>query len=381
MGWLIDVLRKNKEIADMMDLNLIEEPMHRAYLKKMALETCINFIARSISQADFRVLKNGKRQYNDWHYLLNVRPNTDQSAADFWQDFIFKLIHENEVLVVLSDTNDLLIADNFDREEKAVYPDVFRNVTVKDYTFNRSFNMDEVIHITYNNEKLTKFMDGMFEDYGNLFSRMIEVNMRNNQIRGTVDIESTQSLDKDNQAKLQNFIDKLFKSFRNNTVAIVPKLKGFNYSEVAKGDNNGKSVEELSKLKRDLVNEVANILGIPVSLVHGDMAEYDTAIKAYIKFCDSSLIKKISDELNAKLIEKDDYLKGDRIEVNGINAEDPLDKLLKIDKGIASGVITPNEGRTEFLGLEPSEDPAMDKHYITKNYEEAKHSKGGETIE
>ena len=368
MGWLIDKLSKNKEIKSMFDLDLIEEPTHRAYLKKMALETCINFIARSISQSEFRFLKNGKREYNDWDYLLNIRPNTDQSAAEFWQDFVFKLIHENEVLVVLTDSNDLLIADSFTRTEYAVFPDVFSSVTVKDYTFNRTFKMDEVIYITYNNEKLTTFMKGMFDDYGDLFGRMIEINMRNNQIRGTVEVDSTQSLDKENQGKLQNFIDRLFRSFKNNTVAIVPQLKGFKYTEVAKGDNNGKSVDELSKLKRDLVNEVAIILGIPVSLIHGDMTEYETAIKAYIKFCDGPLIKKMSDELNAKLIEKEDYLKGERIKVQGISELNPLELAAAVDKLISSMAYTPNEVRVK-LGDEPSLDPRLDKHYITKNYE------------
>lgn len=155
MGWLTDKLRKNKEIKSMFDLDLFQEPTHRAYLKKMALETCINFIGRAISQSDFRFMKDGKRQINDWDYLLNIRPNTDQSAAEFWQDFVFKLIHENEVLAILTDSNDLLIADSFDREEYAVFPDVFSNVTVKDYTFNRKFKMVEVIFIPYNNEKLT----------------------------------------------------------------------------------------------------------------------------------------------------------------------------------------------------------------------------------
>jgi len=374
MGWLSSVLSRNKELKSMFDLDFYDEPTHRAYLKKMALETCINFIARSISLSDFRVMKNGKRQANDWDYLLNIRPNTDQSAADFWQDYIFKLIHENEALIILTDSNDMLIADSFDREEFAVFPDVFSNVTVKDYTFNRKFKMDEVIHITYNNEKLTTFMHGMFEDYGNLFSRMIEIQMRSNQIRGTVDIDSTQSLDDENQKKLQSFIDKLFKTFKNSTIAIIPKLKGFNYNEVAKGDNDGKSVEELSKLKRDLVNEVANILGIPVSLVHGDMAEYETAIKAYIKFCIGPLIKKISDELNAKLIDKKDYLNGERIKVQGIAELNALEVADAVDKLRASGVYNGNQIRVK-LGDEPVDNPLLEEYVMTKNYES---TKGGE---
>jgi HK97 family phage portal protein len=377
MGWLSDILRRNSELEWMFDLDLTYETSQRAYLKKMALETCINFIGRTISQSDFRIMKNGKRQYNDWHYLLNVRPNTDQSAADFWQDFIYKLIYENEVLAILTDTNDLLIADDFTRDEFAVYPDIFRDVTVKDYTFHRSFRMDEVIFITYNNEKLTTFMDGMFNDYAELFSRMIEVGLRKNQIRGIVGIDSTQSLNKENQEKLQKFIDKLFAAFSKNSVAVVPKLKGFEYDEVASGDNNSQSIDELTKLKKSLIDDVANILGIPNALIHGDMSEYETSIKAYIKFCIGPLVKKIEDELNAKLLTKEEYLKGSRIEVKGVTEKDLIDHAEAVDKLIASGAFTRNEVR-ELFGKERSDNPALDEFVITKNYQSADSVEGGE---
>ena len=74
-------------------------------------------------------------------------------------------IHEGEVLAVWTEDGDLLVADSFDRKEFAVYPDVFSNVTMKDYTFRKTYRMDEVIYMKYGNEKLTKFMNGMFQDY------------------------------------------------------------------------------------------------------------------------------------------------------------------------------------------------------------------------
>ncbi|MEK4827832.1 phage portal protein [Niallia sp. FSL W8-0951] len=377
MGFIDSVLRRNSELEWMFDLDLTYETTQRAYLKKMALETCINFIARTISQSDFRFMENGKRQLNDWHYLFNVRPNTDQSAADFWQDFTYRLIDENEVLVIKTDSDDFLIADNFTRNEFAVYPDTFSNVMVKGYTFQRTYQMDEVIYLTYNNEKLSKFTDGMFDDYANLFSRMIEIALRNYQIRGMVGIDSTQQLTKENRTKLQNFIDKLFNSFKNNSIALVPKLKGFEYDEVASGETKGQPIDELTKLKRSLIDDVANILGIPNALIHGELAEYETAIKAYVKFCISPLIKKIEDELNAKLIEKKNYLKGSRVEVKGITEMNPLEVADAVDKLIGSMAYTPNEVRVK-LGDEPSLDPRLDEHYFTKNYQPAGTVEGGE---
>ncbi len=375
MGFLDTILRRNSELESMFDMDFVQELGSKPYLKKMALETCINFIGRTISQCNIRIVKDGKRIYDEWDYLLNVRPNTDQSAAEFWQEVIYKLIYDNEVLVVLSDRNDLLIADSFDRQEFAVYPDIFKDVTVKDYTFRRTFRMDEVIYLTYNNEKLSVFLNGMFEDYSTLFSRMLETQKLSNQIRGTVGIESTQSLNEEQRTKLQDFIDKLFTSFKNNVIALVPKLKGFDYNEVNDGANNGKSVEELAKLKRDLTNDVANIIGIPNSLIYGDMSEYETAVKAYIRFCAAPLLKKIRDELNAKIIQKSEYLSGKKIEVHGVIDPNPLELANAVDKLRASGVYNGNEIRIK-LGDEPVDNPALDEYVLTKNYQSARGGEG-----
>ncbi|QPC47116.1 phage portal protein [Mangrovibacillus cuniculi] len=377
MGLLDSVLRRNSELEWMFDLDIVMESTHRAYLKRIALETCINFIARSISMSEFRVLKDGKRQLNDWHYLLNIRPNTDMSATDFWQKVIHELIYENEVLIVLSDNNDLLIADSFTRNNFAVYEDVFTDVLVNDYTFKRSFRMNEVLYMTYNNEKLTSFLSGMFDDYAELFSRMMENSLRANQIRGTVSIDATQNLGAETQTRLQNFINKLFKAFKSNSVAIVPKLKGFEYDEVANGSDNGKSVEELSTLKRSLINDVADILGIPYALIHGELAEYETSIKAYVRFCNSPLVKKIQDELNAKLFTREEYLSGHKVEVFGLTTKDLVDHAEAVDKLVASGAFTRNEVR-ELFGKERSENPELDRFVITKNYQSADSVEGGE---
>ena len=379
MSWLTDVFQRNRALESSYDFEFSGiEVEQRAYLKNMALEICIGFISRTVAQSLFRISQDNKRIYDDWDYLLNVRPNTDQSAADFWQNFAYRAIFDNEVLVIKTDSNDLLIADSFNRKEYAIFPDVFSNVTVKDYTFARTFNMDEVIHITYNNEKLSKFMNGMFEDYTELFSRMIQTSMYSNQIRALAGLEATQNLSEDNLNKLKSFIDKMFNSFKKNAFAIVPKLKGFDYTELTDGTNGGRSIEDITRISDKAVEHVAQLLGIPVALVRGDMSEYETSLKAYDKFSYGPFLKKISDELNVKLITKDEYQAGRKIEVRGIVINDPLDKLLKMDKGVASGVLTPNEAR-KFMDLEPSADEAMDKHYITKNYTEAKHSsEGGE---
>lgn len=383
IGSILDVFKRNrtigKEATELWDLDFFGiSAEQRMYLKNSAIETNVNLIGRTISLAEFRFTKDKKRQDNDFDYLLNVRPNTAQSAADFWQDFVYTLLVENEVLVILSDSNDLLIADNFIRNEYAVYEDTFEDVTVKDYTFKRRFKMSEVIYITYNNEKFTKFLNGMFTDYTELFSRMIETRMYDSQIRALAEVEANQSLDGETQTKLNNFMNRMYSAFKNHAFAIVPKTKGFNYSEITANQNRvSKSVDELDKLKRDLTGNVANVLGIPASLVHGDMAEYETAIKAFIRFCIKPLVKKINDELSAKLIPKEDYKKGLRLKINGVSELSPVELAAAVDKLVASGSWSRNDIR-EMFGDERVDDPEMDKYVLTKNYQTIDKSKGGE---
>src|SRR5699024_4644564 len=367
------MFKRNKtfgeEFNDMFDMEVFGlDVEQRLYLKQSAIETCVNLMGRTISVAEFRFIKDKKRIGHDFDYLLNVRPNSNQSAANFWKDFVYTLLVENEVLVVLSDNDELLIADSFHREKYALYEDTFHDVTVKGYTFKRPFTMSKVIYMTYNNKKFSSFLDGMFTDYTELFSRMVETKMYENQTRALAGLDTTQSLDKTNRERLQKFIDRMYNVFRRSAFAIAPKLKGFEYEEVTQG-KTGKSqpVKDLTELREDTTSQVANILGIPSALVFGDLAEYETAMKAYIRLTAKPLVEQIKDELNAKLIEKQDYENGLKLKVYGVNEKSLLEMGQDADKLRGSGIADGHELR-DIIGFEYSDDPIHDKFFITKNY-------------
>ncbi|MBK5481014.1 hypothetical protein JFV29_03560 [Peribacillus sp. TH16] len=47
-------------------------------------------------------------------------------------------------------------------------------MTVKNFTFNRSFKMNDIIDLEYSNKKLSTMLDGLYAEYGELFSRIVE---------------------------------------------------------------------------------------------------------------------------------------------------------------------------------------------------------------
>ena len=370
-----DLFTRRKDSSFIYDLDLFQDIKNRAYLKRMAIDTVINYVGRAVSQSEFRVMNKGLPVKDAMYYKLNVRPNTDESASDFWQHFVYQLIYYNEVLVIQDDNGDLLIADDFSRHEYAVYEDTFDNVTGKEYTFKRSFPMSDVIYLRYSNDQLEHYLTGLWGDYGELFGRMYELELRNNQIRATVKADLTAGVNDGKANKLQKFIDKIFQSFSKNSVALVPITNGFEYNEVSNGVGKNQTFDENNSVLIAFIDHVARLVGVPPALIHGETAESGENQKLFNKQCLSSLLNKIQSELNAKSFSQRDYLKnGKQVEVIGINRPTLIELAEQIDKLGSSGMVTQNEVRSA-VGLPPREDG--DQIVMTKNYT----MKGGENNE
>ena len=361
---------RNEAIEFSYDFDLLRETSHKAYIKQWALDTCINHIARTISQTKFEIIDGeNKDSSSTTHYKLNVRPNTDESAATFWQKVIRKLIYDNEVLIVVTDKKDLIIADDFHREEYALYDDIFEHVIIGEFEFERSFKMSEVIYLEYNNIGITNMLYGMFGDYGDIFGRLIKSNLMNNQIRATLSTDANYTLNDKSQKAMQDFIDKAYEAYASNDIAIVPIQKGYEYQEhTSSNTKNTSQIDDLAKIPNQLLSYVARNLGIPVGLINGDTADIEAMTDNYMKFCIKPIIEKITDELNAKLFSERGYKEGKRIKAISIDQKGPLEVSEAVDKLIASGSFNRDEIRV-LTGFEPIGSEEMQKFIITKNYQ------------
>lgn len=367
---LFDLFTQRQDASFAYDLDLIGGQQTQIYLKQYALNTCASFLARTFSQSEF------KTKNKAIYYKLNVRPNSNQTAASFWQELVFKLITDNEVLVIQDDTDDLLIADSYVHNEKAVHPGTFSGVVVNDYQFQRVFSMDDVWFIKYNNDNLATYTNQLLSDYANLFTRMISFAMRNKQLRATVDFSGVTSFSsqtpKNNsdgsqqENPAQKFIDKLFSAFRDNDIAIVPLQKGVKYDEVSSQYSGAdQAFSDITAARKEAVDSVAEILGIPPALIHGAQAEIDQNEQEFFNYCIAPLNQKVENELNAKIISQSNY-DTDKITVWGVNKPDPFKQAEAIDKITAVGALNRNEVRTR-LGYEPVD--GGDVYYMTKNYQ------------
>lgn len=366
MGWL-DIFKARKEIITGFDFDDLERIFGSLYLKSLAVDKSAEFVARIFAKSEFRYMVQGKHVHSNWDYLLNVRPNRNESASEFWQKVIYRLLTKNEVLIFLSDDDQLLVADSFSRKRYAVYDDTFEMVSVRDYTFQRKFAMSDVIFLQYNNNRLQEYISDLFADYEKLHSRLVEALGRNNQIRGVLNTKTNGTFNEERLQQMKDYADGLFKSFTTKTVAIVPAQNGLDYTELTNtvGTSN-LSVDEIKKLRRQFDDEVADILGIPTALLHGDMANLANSQKMFTSYCFESLVKKVSDGLNHAIVGRDGYSGQRSFAIVGEGQRDKFALAENIDKLISSGAMLINEVREE-LGLEAV--PWGNKPVMTKNYQ------------
>lgn len=378
MNWK-ELFSRRQDASTIFDFDLLEESGNKAYLRVIAMQIVIDFVARSLAQSDFRVYNDkGKTEKNELSYKLNVRPNPNQSSSKFWQTLTYRLIKNNEVLVIQSDTGDLFIADTWNADSSVLYPTRYSNVSISNesggsYTFNRTFSADDVWYLNYSNEKLSRYINDLGKDIGELYDRMLEVQKRNGQIRGVVDTTFTTKADDEKAKKLQTYIDKIYQSFKSNSIAVVPQTTGLSYTEVSgKQGQQKQSVSELKALQDQLIDTVANMIGVSPALIHGSNEKLESNIKSFLKFCLNPLIKMIQDELNAKVFTRAMYQAGWHIQVFGLNTPSIYESAPAIEKLITATVLSPNKVLKDF-GYE--ERPGGDDIVITKNYEKLK---GGE---
>ncbi|HDK4055299.1 TPA: phage portal protein [Staphylococcus aureus] len=376
MGLLSDLFKSNRKTAEQLGLSIVSASK-KTHIKRLAINSCIELIAKTVSQVEFKIKDNNKYTKDSMYYKLNVKPNINESATQFWQKAIYKLLYDNELLIIQNDSEDLLVADSYQVTKYAHVPNIYSQVRIGDFEYTRTFNSNDVIHIKYNNENSESILNELYGDYGDLFARFIEFQMRKSQVRSIVKIDSKWGNDKERRAKVNKFIQDIYQNFKDKSFAIVPEQEGIQYKEQTLSQA-ANSVDDVDKVGKQFLNNCAIKFGIPVQLLTGDIAEVDQNMKRFIKMTIKPLLQLIVTELNAKLFDEKQYLNDSKIIANTlpITFDSIFDMANQIDKLVASSVFVGNEIRRE-LGYEESKDELMNEHLVTKNYQTLKQLREG----
>lgn len=344
--------------------------------KEWALNSAINLIAKAISNCEFKTYTKNQETKADNYYLFNIEPNPNQNASEFWIKYIYKLIMDNEVLVIQHD-NYFYIADSFEKTDKTLKKSVFYNVTFKqensneNLILNKRFSSDDVIYTKLNNKGINDIIDDLYSSYGLFLSKAIENYNLQRGIKGILKIGGLFSQKFEDSQKLQEYIKKKFENYFKSANSVLPLEDGLEFTEKSQTANTNMNTEEVIKSIDEVLNQVCVALNIPKGIIKGDLAEIKEQTNNFLTYCIDPIANMISNEFNRKYFKKEQYLQGTYLKVdtstiehiNIFDVSNSLDVLMRI--GFSN-----NELRTKIKEPKLNEKWA-DEHYITKNYSNA----------
>lgn len=362
--------RREGTLKDCVSLEIQAEVVY----KRMAVETCIDLIAKALARCVFETYKEGRKLRGNNYYLLNVEPNSNQNATEFWYNSFRKYLYDGECLIVMVD-GQLLLADSFSSTEYALYPNIYKDVTVKDFQFNKPFYEQDVFHFKLTDENIKTVIDSLYKSYGKLLGATMNAYKRKNNKRWFANADYMRAQDDDTQKEIDDMLQSQLKDWfdPNKEAVVFQKQTGYEMEDASDVKSGVKAdSSDVRSLIDDIFNFVAMGFHVPRALLKGDIAEVAENIDSFIMFALNPIAEIFSDELNRKIYKRDGYIKRDyvQLDTSKIKLLDLTALSTSLDKLFAIGGFTINEVLEE-LGKNPIDEPWANERYITKNYQKA----------
>ncbi|MEC1778409.1 phage portal protein [Schinkia azotoformans] len=344
------------------------------FFKKLAVESCVDLISNTLSRCEFQTFNKGKETRGENYYLFNVSPNQNQNASEFIHSMVSHLIMENECLVIMQN-NQLYIADSFNTIESALFENKYTDVTIGDFTFDKSFNESSVIHLKLNDRNIMQVIDSLYTSYGKLLSSAMNIYKRSNSKRFALKGDFLRSQSTEQQEAINQMFNNQMKAWleSDNAGSIFQLQEGYtleDFSGNGKGGQSSTTSRDIRALVDDIFDYVAMAFHVPRGLLKGDLADVEKQTDNFLMFCINPIAELIADEFNRKMYSKEEYLERTyiKIDTSRIKVVDVVSLATALDKLFAIGANTINDN-LRMLGREPIEHEKADQRFVTKNYQ------------
>jgi len=350
----------------------LEAMRYKLAIEEFAIWMAISLIAGTIAKCEFKTFINGKENKGDEYYLWNIEPNANQNKYEFIQELVAKFLFKNECLVV-GVSDQLIIADSFNRKRYAIYPDIFSDVSRYDFNFERNFSAQDTMYFASNYQDIRMLLSRLFSGYSDLLDMAVKKYKSNGGRKGILRIDKTASGDKEFQSKIDDLFLNRFKSYFENQNAVVHLPKGFEYNEIP-GEGSKKStsdITDISGITMEAMTRVAQAFRIPSALLQGDIAGTYDVVSDFITFCIEAHTGMIETEINRKRYGKKAYTSGTclKIDTTKIRSVDIFKIGASASQLVSSALYSPDEMRKK-IGEQPINKWWSQQYYMTKNFGE-----------
>ena len=338
------------------------------YIREMAFLSAANLVAKAVSKCEFKTYSNGKEAKDREYYLWNIEPNQNQNSSEFIQKWIYTLFRKNECLII-ENKGRLYVADSFTKKDYALYEDVFSQVTIKDFAFDRTFLQSEVLYFKLCEGNIQRVISGLYESYSKLIEYSMTAYKRSRGTKVKFKYDTLPVAGTPERAAFDALINEKIGKWLTGDNAALPLGRGQDVAELTQKTYSSESTRDIRAQIDDVCDFTAKALGIHPALLRGDVQGTADAMDYTLTFCIDPLVDMLQEEINRKRngfegMSKGTYLK---IDTKQIKHVDILSVSTAIDKLIGSGAFCVNDIRL-VCGEEIIDEPWAWAHYVTKNY-------------
>ena len=373
---MFDFLFQNKkgELQSLSDLISVE--VKKMKITKMAVEKAIGMIAHAIAKSEFIVQGKNERLRNELYWSLNVKPNLNETATEFWIEVIQRLLKNSECLICIIGKK-FYIADSFQVSNSVMLNQIYSNITItangESLQLNNTYTSDEVIHLKAKNKKIRAYMETVMKMHDDVVSAMeaaIKISKTPKfilKIAGAMPVIRTLRADGTEQTLT---VDEFKKNIKNllesENIEILQASNGLEISQLK--IDTAVTSEDVVKISKEIFEECAFAFDIPKTVFMGEITEKADSTNEFITYAVGWVAEILNDAMNATLVGKESFLKGEYIwiDLSGFKHRDLVESANYLDKLRSIG-FNLDEIR-QAIGWEPLNTPFSQERVITKNY-------------
>lgn len=374
MGFLSNWLEKRIDLSEVQNANVVADIEERLSTKALAFYIAQSYICDTLSKCEIKHYVKGKEVKDRMYYLLNISPNTNESASELKKKFFHKLFYDGEALMFV-EKNQLYVADGFLIDYRPIKGNEYTNISLLNETRTFKRKASDVFYMQYGEVK--KLVDSMLNDYSELLKYSFETYKSTNNEKYKLILDEVKMGDKDFNEKYAQAVKKQLESFINSQKSVYLQFKGYNLEQMKSSDGKTDS-SDFRNIRKEIFEVTAQAFKMPVSMLYGNMTNVKDIVSSYITFAIDPLAKMTSEVLTKSTGTVEDYLNGTYFDVDttSIIYHDIFEIAPNIEKLISSGVY--NIDRVlEKIGEQPLNTEFSKQHWMTKNFDKIENLMNG----
>lgn len=385
---LLDYFKGSKVDRGVTDLEAMCKDLEQglAY-RKLALEIAVDLVGNTVASVDWKQFEKDQLVNKKIAYMLNVAPNELESSSEFFKHMVKRLLMDGEVLIVPdNNSGHLYVAEQFDHETISRSKRIFTNISYHDVSKvdQAKYTQDQVIHIEYNKDNITRFMNSFLNDYEELVKSAVSSYRSNKTRRFTISANMFNSQTTDSAKKLNEMFTRQLSEFASSATTASVYAKGNNWEIQDMSDKQIESAKDSRDLVNDIFAVVAQTYHIPVQMILTGLTGAvlnDKIVETYLLNIVYPVVSLFQEGFNQYTYSKAQYQTGNKVVADKSKVR--LANMQTLGTFIASvyptGALSLNDIVTEYLQLPPLPADIGDTRVITKNYAQIDDFKAGLT--